>query len=55
MLNKVYIKNRYTLLLIDGLFDLTKGAKVFSKIDLRSGYHQLWIKNEDIAKITSKT
>ncbi|GAA0176025.1 hypothetical protein LIER_29092 [Lithospermum erythrorhizon] len=49
-LNKVTIKNRYPLPRIDYLFDQLKDAKVFSKIDLRSGYHQLRIKGEDIPK-----
>jgi hypothetical protein len=40
-LNKVMIKNQYLLPRIDDLFDQMKGATVFSKIDLRSGYHQL--------------
>jgi hypothetical protein len=40
-LNKVTAKNRYPLPRIDDLFDQLKGARVFSKIDLRSGYHQL--------------
>jgi len=43
-LNKVTVKNRYPLPRIDDLFDQLKGARVFSKIDLRSGYHQLRIK-----------
>lgn len=43
-LNKVTIKNRYMLLRIDNLFDHLKGAALFSKIDLRSGYHQVCIK-----------
>jgi len=43
-LNKVTVKNRYSLPQIDDLFDQLKGARVFSKIDLRSGYHQLRIK-----------
>jgi hypothetical protein len=43
-LNKVKVKNRYPLPRIDDLFDQLKGARVFSKIDLRSGYHQLRIK-----------
>ena len=43
-LNKVTIKNKYPLPRIDDLFDQLKGASVFSKIDLRSGYHQLKIK-----------
>ena len=42
-LNKVTIKNRYLLPRIDDLFDQVKGARVFSKIDLKSGYHQLRI------------
>lgn len=39
-LNKLTIKNKYPLQRIDDLFDQVRGAKVFSKIDLRSGYHQ---------------
>lgn len=50
MLNKVTIKNQFPLLRIDEIFDQMKGAAVFSKIDLRSGYHQLRIKEEDIPK-----
>jgi hypothetical protein len=42
-LNEVTIKNKYPLPRIEDLFDQLKGAKVFSKIDLRSGYHQLRI------------
>ncbi|KAL0551529.1 hypothetical protein IC582_010619 [Cucumis melo] len=49
-LNKVTVKNRYPLPRIDDLFDQLQGATVFSKIDLRSGYHQLRIKEEDIPK-----
>jgi hypothetical protein len=45
-LNRVTIKNKYHLPLIDNLFDQLKGAKVFSKIDLRSGYHQLKVKGD---------
>ena len=43
-LNKVTIKNRYPLPRIDDLFDQLTRAKVFSKLDLRSGYHQLKVK-----------
>ncbi|GJY80476.1 putative reverse transcriptase domain-containing protein [Tanacetum coccineum] len=47
-LNKLTIKNRYPLLRIDDLFDQLQGSSVYSKIDMRSGYHQLRIKEEDI-------
>ncbi|GJU08191.1 putative reverse transcriptase domain-containing protein [Tanacetum coccineum] len=47
-LNKLIIKNRYPLPRIDDLFDQLQGSSVYSKIDLRSGYHQLHIKEEDI-------
>jgi hypothetical protein len=49
-LNEVTIKNKYPLPRIEDLFDQMRGAKVFSKIDLRSGYHQLKIRLEDIPK-----
>ncbi|XP_072997189.1 uncharacterized protein [Typha latifolia] len=54
-LNKVTVKNRYPLPRIDDLFDQLQGSQVFSKIDLRSGYHQLKIRNEDIAKTAFRT
>ncbi|GJY22365.1 putative reverse transcriptase domain-containing protein [Tanacetum coccineum] len=47
-LNKLTVKNCYPLLRIDDLFDHLQGSSVYSKIDLRSGYHQLRIKEEDI-------
>jgi hypothetical protein len=50
-LNAVTIKNKYPLPRIDILFDQLLGAQVFSKIDLRSGYHQIKIRAEDIPKI----
>jgi hypothetical protein len=49
-LNEVTIKNKYPLPRIEDLFDQIKGAGVFSKIDLRSGYHQLRIRESDIPK-----
>ena len=49
-LNKMIMKNKYLLPRIDDLFDQLKGASVFSKIDLRSGYHQLRIKDADVHK-----
>ena len=49
-LNKVTIRNQYPLPRIDDLFDQLQGARRFSKIDLRSGYHQLRIRNQDIPK-----
>ncbi|GKV02557.1 hypothetical protein SLEP1_g14986 [Rubroshorea leprosula] len=54
-LNKVIVKNRYPLPRIDDLFDQLKGAQVFSKIDLRSGYHQLKIKPDDVPKTAFRT
>jgi hypothetical protein len=51
-LNEVTIKNKYPLPRIDDLFDQLKGACVFSKIDLRSRYHQLKIRAADIPKTT---
>ena len=54
-LNKVTIKNRYPLPRIDDLFDQLQGAGHFSKIDLRSGYHQLKIRREDIPKTAFRT
>nr|GEU52420.1 retrotransposable element Tf2 [Tanacetum cinerariifolium] len=54
-LNKLTIKKRYPLPMIDDLFDQLQGACYFSKIDLRSGYHQLCVNEDDIIKITFRT
>nr|GEZ35026.1 putative reverse transcriptase domain-containing protein [Tanacetum cinerariifolium] len=54
-LNKLTVKNRYLLPRIDDLFDQLQGSSVYSKIDLRSGYHQLRVRDEDIPKIAFRT
>jgi hypothetical protein len=54
-LNDVTIKNKYPLPRIEDLFDQMRGAKVFSKIDLRSGYHQMKIRPSDIPKTAFTT
>nr|GFA56667.1 putative reverse transcriptase domain-containing protein [Tanacetum cinerariifolium] len=54
-LNKLTIKNRYPLPRIDDLFDQLQGSRYLSKIDLRSGYHQLSVREEDILKTAFKT
>ena len=53
--NKVTVRNRYPLPRIDDLFDQLQGACVFSKIDLRSGYHQLRVRGEDVPKTAFRT
>ncbi|GJZ45388.1 putative reverse transcriptase domain-containing protein [Tanacetum coccineum] len=54
-LNKLTIKNRYPLPKIDDLFDQLQGSSVYSKIDFRSGYHQLRVRDEDIPKTAFRT
>nr|GFA06530.1 putative reverse transcriptase domain-containing protein [Tanacetum cinerariifolium] len=54
-LNKLTVKNRYPLSRIDDLFDQLQGSSVYSKIDLRSGYHQLRVHEEDIPKTAFRT
>ncbi|KAI3794916.1 hypothetical protein L1987_37557 [Smallanthus sonchifolius] len=54
-LNKRTVKNKYPLLRIDDMFDQLLGASWFSKIDLRSGYHQLKVREEDILKTAFRT
>ena len=54
-LNKRTVKNKYPLPRIDDLFDQLQGASYFSKIDLRSGYHQLKVKDADVAKTAFRT
>ncbi|GJV35043.1 putative reverse transcriptase domain-containing protein [Tanacetum coccineum] len=54
-LNKLTVKNRYQLPRIDGLFDQLQGSSVYSKIDLRVGYHQLRVREEDIPKAAFRT
>ena len=54
-LNKRTVKNRYPLQHIDDLFDQLQGASWFSKIDLRSGYHQMRVREEDIEKTAFRT
>nr|GEU67147.1 reverse transcriptase domain-containing protein [Tanacetum cinerariifolium] len=54
-LNKLTVKNRYPLSMIDDLFNQLQGLIVYSKIDLRSGYHQLRVRDEDIPKTAFRT
>ncbi|GJW15556.1 putative reverse transcriptase domain-containing protein [Tanacetum coccineum] len=54
-LNKITVKNRYPLPRIDDLFDQLQGSSVYSKIDLRPGYHQLRVHEEDILKTAFRT
>ncbi|GKB26793.1 putative reverse transcriptase domain-containing protein [Tanacetum coccineum] len=54
-LNKLTVKNRYPLPRIDDLFDQLQGSSIYSKIDLRSGYHQLRVREQDITKTAFRT
>ena len=54
-LNKVTIKNKYPIPRIDDIFDQLQGSSFFSKIDLRSGYHQLRVRQEDVRKTSFRT
>ncbi|GJR56034.1 putative reverse transcriptase domain-containing protein [Tanacetum coccineum] len=54
-LNKLTVKNQYPLLRIDDLFDQLQGSSIYSKIDLRSGYHQLRVREQDIPKTAFRT
>ena len=54
-LNMVTIKNRYPLPMIDDLFDQLRGVRVYFKIDLHTGYHQLRVREVDIPKTTFRT
>ena len=54
-LNKVMIQNRYPLPRIDDLFDQLRGARVYFKIDLRTGYHQLRVRDTNIPKTAFRT
>ncbi|GKF34025.1 putative reverse transcriptase domain-containing protein [Tanacetum coccineum] len=54
-LNKLTVKNRYPLPRIDDLFDQLQGSGIYSKIDLRSGYHHLRVRDQDIPKTAFRT
>ncbi|GJW47073.1 putative reverse transcriptase domain-containing protein [Tanacetum coccineum] len=54
-LNKLTVKNRYPLPRIDDLFDQLQGSSIYSKINMRSGYHQLRVREQDISKTAFQT
>ena len=54
-LNRVTIRNQYPLSSIDELFNQLQGSRVYSKIDLRSGYHQLRVQESDVPKTAFRT
>ena len=54
-LNKITKKNKYPIPLIEDLINWLQGAKIFSKIDLQSGYNQVWIHPDDIEKMAFRT
>ncbi|GKF67209.1 putative reverse transcriptase domain-containing protein, partial [Tanacetum coccineum] len=54
-LNKMTVKNRYLLSRINDLFDQLQGSNIYSKIDLRSGYHQLRVREQDVPKTAFRT
>ena len=54
-LNRATIRNQYPLPCIDELFDQLQGSRVYSKIDLRSGYHQLKVRENDVSKTAFRT